>query len=126
MGVIIMTIKNKNIGFAITGSFCTYEKIIGYIEELVDLEANVIPILSFNASSLDTRFGKAIDFINRVELITGNKIINTMQDAEPIGPNNMTDIIVAAPLTRKFSSKTFKSYYRYSSAYGYKITFKKQ
>lgn len=95
-----MDLKDKKIGFALTGSFCTYEKIINYIRTLVELGANVIPIMSFNGSTLDTRFGKASDFTNQIEEITGKKIINTIQDAEPIGPQNMTDIIVVAPLTR--------------------------
>jgi dipicolinate synthase subunit B len=109
MEVIFMTIENKNIGFGITGSFCTYEKIIGYIEELVDLGANVLPIFSFNAYNNDTRFGKAEDFIKKVEEITGNEIIKTIQDAEPIGPKNLTDIMVIAPMTGNSLAKLSKA-----------------
>lgn len=94
-----MDIENKNIGFVMTGSFCTFAKTIPYIEELINLGANVIPIMSDNAYSLDTKFGKAKTHIERIENITKNEIIHTIQDAEPIGPKHMTDIMVIAPCT---------------------------
>ncbi len=97
-----MDIINKNIGFALTGSFCTFKKTIPYIKELIKLKANVIPIMSFNSYNLDTKFGKAKDFINEIEKITGKKVIHTIQGAEPIGPKKMTDIMIIAPCTRKY------------------------
>lgn len=92
-----MELKSKNIGFAMTGSFCTFSKTISVLKEIVSLGANVIPIMSFNAYSLDSRFGKHGDFIKEIENLTGNKIIHTIPDAEPIGPKKMTDIMVIAP-----------------------------
>lgn len=92
-----MDLKGKNIGFAMTGSFCTFSKTISVLKEIVSLGANVIPIMSFNAFSLDSRFGKHEDFIKEIEGLTGNKIIHTIPDAEPIGPKKMTDIMVIAP-----------------------------
>lgn len=82
-----------------TGSFCTFSKTIPKIKEIVSLGANVIPIMSFNAYNFNTRFGKSKDFIKQIEDITNNKIIHTIQEAEPIGPKKMTDIIVIAPAT---------------------------
>lgn len=104
-----MKFNNINIGFAMTGSFCTFSKTIPKIKELVDEGANVIPIMSFNAYNLDTKFGKAEDFIHQIEDITGNKIIHTIQDAEPIGPKKMTDIMVVAPATGNTISKLVNS-----------------
>ena len=92
-----MELKSKNIGFAMTGSFCTFSKTISVLKEIVSLGANVIPIMSFNAYSLDSRFGEHEDFIKEIENLTGNKIIHTIPDAEPIGPKKMTDIMVIAP-----------------------------
>lgn len=92
-----MDLKNKNIGVIMTGSFCTFSKVIKQIKELVKKGANVIPIMSFNSYELDTKFGDARDIINEVEEITGKKIINTIQGAEPIGPKAMTDIMLIAP-----------------------------
>ena len=91
--------KNINIGFAITGSFCTFNKALIQLENFVSLGANVIPIMSFNAKNTDTRFGRSADFVTKIESITGNKIISTIEDAEPIGPKNMTDILIVLPCT---------------------------
>ena len=71
-----MKFKDLKIGFALTGSFCTFSKVIPKIKELVDEGAEVLPIMSFNAYNLDTKFGKAEDFIAQIEEITGNEIIH--------------------------------------------------
>ena len=103
-----MDLENKNIGFVLTGSFCTFSKVIPKMKELVEAGANVIPIMSYNAYELDTKFGKAADFIKEIEEITGNKIIHTIQDAEPIGPKKLTDIMIVAPASRKHYGKACK------------------
>ena len=92
-------LEGKNIGFCMTGSFCTFKNVIEQLSELKKTGANIIPIMSFNSYILDTKFGKASEFIKTVEDITENKIISTIQDAEPIGPKQMTDIIVIIPCT---------------------------
>ena len=98
-----MELVGKKIGFVLTGSFCTFKKTIPKIKELVEKEkADIIPIMSYNSYKLDTKFGKAKDFILEIEEITGKKIIHTIQDAEPIGPKKMTDIMVVAPCSRKY------------------------
>ena len=86
-----------NIGFAMTGSFCTFSKAVKQIDNLVESGANVVPIMSFNAKNTSTRFGKAEDFVAQIEAITSNKVIATIVDAEPIGPKNMTDVMVVLP-----------------------------
>ncbi len=95
-----MDVKDKKIGFVLTGSFCTFSKVIPIIKKLVDLQAEVIPIMSFNSYNLDTKFGKAEDFIKDIQEITGKEIIHSIQGAEPIGPKKMTDIMVIAPCSR--------------------------
>ena len=92
-----MNLEDKNIGFALTGSFCTFKKAIDEIKNLVKSGANVLPIMSYNSYNLDTKFGKADNFIDEIEEITGNKIINTITKAEPIGPKKMFDILIVAP-----------------------------
>lgn len=92
-----MNFKDKNIGVIMTGSFCTFSKVLPQFKELVKLGANVIPIMSENSYSMDTKFGDAKDFIQELESITGKKVINTIQGAEPIGPKKMTDIMLIAP-----------------------------
>ncbi len=94
-----MKLSGCNIGFAITGSFCTFDKIIPQIKVLKDEGAEVVPIFSFNSYNYDTRFMKADDFVSAVREITGKNGINTIQGAEPIGPKKLFDIIVIAPCT---------------------------
>lgn len=87
------------VGFAVCGSFCTFKKVIPQMQKLVDNGYRVLPIMSGNAYSTDTRFGKASDFIKEIENICGEKIIYTIKDAEPIGPKKLLDILVIAPCT---------------------------
>ena len=94
-----MSLENKNVGFAMCGSFCTFSKAFKAAEELVSLGANVIPIMSFNAKSISSRFGSAQDNTAKLEEICKHKIISTIEDAEPIGPKKMLDALVVAPCT---------------------------
>ena len=100
-----MNIEGKRIGFIITGSFCTFRKTIDELKKIVKLGAKVIPIMSENSYTMDTKFGKAEDFINEVEDITGTKILHTIQEVEPIGPKDMLDILVVAPATGNTMAK---------------------
>lgn len=94
-----------NIGFGVTGSFCTHDKSIEVLKELVGKGHNVIPIVTDMVYKTDTRFGKASDFIKSLEDITGNKVINSVVKAEPLGPNNLIDILVIVPCTSNTLAK---------------------
>lgn len=87
------------VGFAVCGSFCTFRKAIEQIENLKNKGFEIIPIMSYNAYSTDTRFGKAAEHIERIEEICGEKIIATLTQAEPIGPKKLLDILVIEPCT---------------------------
>ena len=100
-----MDLKDKKIGFTLTGSFCTFQKVIPKMKEIKKLGAEIIPIMSFNSYNLDTKFGKAKDFIEEIENITGKEIIHTIQEAEPIGPKKMTDIMIIAPCSGNTMAK---------------------
>ena len=77
-----MNLEEKKIGFALTGSFCTFKKTIEQIEKLKEISnIEIFPIMSFNSYKLDTKFGKAKDFIREIEEKKGKKIINTIPDA---------------------------------------------
>ena len=94
-----MELKGKRIGFALTGSFCTFSKVMEEIENLADLGADLCPIMSETVWSTDTRFGNAKDFIEKIESITGKSIIHTIKGAEPIGPGATLDALIIAPCT---------------------------
>ena len=64
----MIAIKNMNIGFALTGSFCTFERAIKQIEYFVSMGANVLPIMSYNSFKTDTRFGDAEYFIKKLRV----------------------------------------------------------
>ena len=79
-----MKLDGKKVGFVMTGSFCTFKSTIPQMKKIIEEKAEVVPIMSFNAYNLDTKFGKAKDFIDEIEDITGKKIIHSIPDAEPI------------------------------------------
>ncbi len=97
-----MELKGIKVGFVLTGSFCTFQKVIPKMKELINQGAEIIPVMSFNSYQLDTKFGKAKDFIQEIEEITGKKIIHTIPEAEPIGPKQLTDIMIISPCSRKY------------------------
>jgi dipicolinate synthase subunit B len=97
--------KKLSIGFALTGSFCTFERAIAQMEELVRRGYEVLPVLSFNVCGMDTRFMAAHDLRERVQRITGHEPIDTLTAAEPIGPKRMCDVYVVAPITCNSLSK---------------------
>ena len=87
-------LQGVKIGAAICGSFCTFKDAFAAVQRLKELGAEIIPIMSFNAASLSTRFGKAEENVRILESIAGRSVINTIEDAEPIGPKKMTDIML--------------------------------
>jgi len=92
-------LKGKRIGVALTGSFCTFETVLECIEHLVKKDAKITPIMSYNAYTQDTKFGKAAYWVAEIEAMTGQKIIHTIPDAEPIGPSKLLDILAILPAT---------------------------
>ena len=87
------------VGFSLTGSFCTFADVIPVIKGFVGSGYSVTPIFSEFAFQTDTRFGKAADFAENLRNITGNQVICSITQAEPIGPHNLFDIMVIAPCT---------------------------
>ena len=100
-----MNISGLDVGFAVTGSFCTMEKAICQVQELVQAGANVHPVMSEIAAGTDTRFGSAEYFRSQLYDISGNEIICTIKDAEPIGPKKLFDALIIAPCTGNTLSK---------------------
>ena len=94
-----MDFSDKTIGFAMCGSFCTFQKATLALEELRATNANIIPIMSEISHSTDTRFGKAEDWCEKIKMITNNDIIKSVKEAEPIGPKGLLDLLVVVPCT---------------------------
>ena len=87
------------VGFALTGSFCTFREELNAMRALREDGVSILPILSFNAYSTDTRFGKSADFNREIEEICDHPIIHTIADAEPIGPKKLLDALLICPCT---------------------------
>lgn len=94
------------IGFAMTGSFCTFAKALEQLEHLSAEEKwDIIPILSDNAYRMDTRFGSAQSTIDRMEALCGKEVLHRIEQVEPIGPKGMLDVLVVAPCTSNTLAK---------------------
>lgn len=100
-----MDLRQKRVGFALTGSFCTLSKIMGEIEALKNTGADIYPIMSEMVWSTDTRFGTANEFREKLENICGRDIIHDIRGAEPIGPKKLLDALIVAPCTGNTISK---------------------
>ena len=87
------------IGFAMTGSFCTFAQVMPQLKLLCEKGYRVIPIMSENVFTTDTRFGKAADWIAQAEETSGERVIHTIAQAEPIGPKKLLDLLIIAPCT---------------------------
>lgn len=94
-----MDLAGKKIGIAMTGSFCTFEKAFCALEELSRTGAVLYPILSNAAQSVSCRFGTPEKYTNRLKQITDMPPITTIQEAEPIGPQELLDLLVILPCT---------------------------
>ena len=95
-----------SVGFALTGSYCTFEKAFEQIKMMSESDKwDILPILSENAYCSDTRFGTAEENINILEKMTGKKVLHTVPEVEPIGPQKMIDVLVVAPCTSNTLAK---------------------
>ena len=87
-----------NIGFALCGSFCTYDRVFPVMEALAS-KHRVIPIFSEAAFTVDSRFGTAAAHVEAVQKICGATPLHTIAQVEPIGPKKWLDILIIAPCT---------------------------
>lgn len=86
------------IGFALCGSYCTYDRVFPVIETL-SKSNRILPILSEAAYTTDSRFGTAEHWKTRLEEICGCPPLHLISQVEPIGPKGLLDILVIAPCT---------------------------
>ncbi|MFA9558030.1 dipicolinate synthase subunit B [Evansella sp. AB-rgal1] len=100
-----MSLKGKHIGFGLTGSHCTYEEVMPVMEQLVKAGARVTPFVSYTVQSTDTKFGKSADWLERIQEITDEPLVDTIPKAEPFGPQTPLDCMLIAPMTGNSTSK---------------------
>lgn len=91
--------KNKKIGLCITGSYCTFAKLLPHLKTLANGGNELYPVFSFAVADTDTRFYLAADFRKDIVAICGREPVTTIAGAEPFGPANPMDIMMIAPCT---------------------------
>ncbi|MBQ1393447.1 MAG: dipicolinate synthase subunit B [Lachnospiraceae bacterium] len=100
-----MKLCGKTIGFAMTGSFCTYEKAFLQMKILREMGATIIPIFSYVPQEIECRFGSYKHFLEKAEEISDHRPILTIAQAEPIGPKGLLDVLLIAPCTGNTMAK---------------------
>lgn len=100
-----MELYGKNVGVALTGSFCTFEKTFAVLEELSQAGANLYPILSDSSQKISSRFGTPDLYLERIRTVTGREPILSIETAEPIGPSSYLDIMAIVPCTGNTAAK---------------------
>lgn len=94
-----MKLEDARVGFALCGSYCTYAQVFSALEALVPQAGTIIPILSQQSGSQDTRFGSAAEVRSRLEALCGRPVLDSIVQVEPIGPKKLLDLLIIAPCT---------------------------
>ena len=115
----MIDLQGVRIGFAMTGSFCTFQHAFAQAEYLVSCGAQLLPIMSYHAAQTSTRFGDAKAQRERIEEIAGRKVICTIEDAEPIGPLQLTDVMAVVHL--EYSGEARPQHHGYTGHNGGQI-----
>lgn len=100
-----MNWQGITVGYALTGSHCTLPEVVPLIKRFTDAGANVIPIVSSSIMTTDTRFGKSEEWQKQLRELTGNELVSTIVDAEPLGPSKKIDVLAIAPCTGNTTSR---------------------
>ena len=100
-----MDLKGKKLGFALTGSHCTFLQVIEQLKNLAAIGVDLYPIVSLPVLNTDTRFGEAKEWVEQIEQIAGKPIVSTIAEAEKFGPQIQLDALIIAPMTGNTMSK---------------------
>lgn len=100
-----MNWQGITVGYALTGSHCTLPEVVPQMKRFTDAGANVIPIVSPSIMTTDTRFGTSEHWQTQLRELTGNELISTIVDAEPLGPSKKIDVLAIAPCTGNTTSR---------------------
>ena len=92
-------LTGTRVGCGMTGSFCTFKAVFEAWRALKATGAELMPIMSFNAATVDTRFYPAADAVAIFQEIAGRAPLVALDAVEPIGPKKLLDALVIAPCT---------------------------
>ena len=91
--------SKTKIAFALTGSFCTFQRAMDSMKLLVENGFDILPVLYFCSAGEDTRFFMKTTIYEMLENICGKRPLTTLQEVEPIGPKKLVDAYIIAPMT---------------------------
>ena len=77
----MITEKKGCLAFAVCGSFCTLEDALGAAQALTAQGWTLLPVMSF-AAQQDTRFGTGEGWRQRLQAVTGQPVLDTLQAVE--------------------------------------------
>ncbi len=93
-----MRLQGIKVGWGITGSHCTLDRVYAAVKTLREQEgADLIPIFSPSMGRSVNRFGDPVKWKNLAVGLSGQNVIESIEDAEPIGPKKLLDIMLIAP-----------------------------
>ena len=90
-------LKNKKIGFCITGSFCSLNNMLKVLGDLNDYHVDIYVFISNSIKEYDTRFYKSSELISKIEKIINKKVIDSLVESEKFGPIIPLDIVLVYP-----------------------------
>lgn len=90
-------LKDKKIGFCITGSFCSMEDMLQALQTIVDLQCEVYVFITDSILKYDTRFNTSKRLIEKIQQIVSRPIIKDIVGAEAFGPKIPLDLMVVYP-----------------------------
>ena len=93
------------LGFALCGSFCNAARAVAAAEACACAGASILPVVSEHFASIPTRFGAPENFLEPLRTLGGGRLIRSIAEAEPIGPKNLTDVMVVCPCTGNLLAK---------------------
>jgi len=98
-------LAGRRIGVAMAASHCNLARAMAQLAVLVAEGAEVIPIVSANVLSTETRFGNPADWTAQIQQITGKQPLSSIPEVEPFGPRVHLDCLVVMPCTGNTMAK---------------------
>lgn len=89
-----MLLLGKKIVFGLTSSQYAFNKTIPQISKIITEGATIVPVMSFDAYNTNTKFGKANDFIKKIEETTLQKVIHKNENIEDLKD---VDLMIICP-----------------------------
>lgn len=98
-------LAGKRIGVAMSASHCNLARAMTQVQMLKDEGAELVPVISVNVRTTETRFGKPDDWITQIEQICGRHPLMTIPEVEPFGPKVQLDCLLVMPCTGNTMAK---------------------